>query len=482
MTAKRGRVQSSQPGRTTGTYTYVAAMCLIAATLAVLGYRVDGWPEDPLALAILMVMGILSWLLRETNVGGRVQFSFTSIVLLTAAVVVGPVGTGLIGAVSAAAQRGRVAPLVRIFNMSMISALGSITALVYRLAGGADDVSTIHGVWGLVVSVGLPLMVADVAQCLANAVLLAGVMRAASGVPMRAQIGKLLSTTGLAYIGYGIIGFLFVVLWIPAEVGPFSAVLVLAPLFVARWAFNQYGDELRSHERTLDALVAAVEAKDPASAGHSARVAQLCEWTAEAMVLGHKEVQEIRTAGMLHDLGKLAIPSRVLRARRERTDEEQVVMARHPLHAVTMLEDIEFVRGSLDGIAHHHERYDGRGFPTGLAGPDIPLAARIVAVADAFDALTTDRTYRAALTPAEAVEQIRARAGTQFDPAVVGALRRALARHTWVVTERSEAVLAVSGRNRDHDDPECSDLYAERRDLRAQLETLPAQPTLERQS
>jgi len=117
--------------------------------------------------------------------------------------------------------------------MSMISALGSITALVYRLAGGADDVSAIDGVWGLVVSVGLPLMVADVAQCLANAVLLAGVMRAASGVPMRAQIGKLLSTTGLAYIGYGIIGFLFVVLWIPAEVGPFSAVLVLAPLFVA---------------------------------------------------------------------------------------------------------------------------------------------------------------------------------------------------------------------------------------------------------
>jgi HD-GYP domain-containing protein (c-di-GMP phosphodiesterase class II) len=294
-------------------------------------------------------------------------------------------------------------------------------------------------------------------------------MRAASGVPVRSQIGKLLNTTGLAYIGYGVIGFLFVVLWVPAEVGPFSAVLVLAPLFVARWAFIQYGDEQRSHERTLDALVAAVEVKDPPCTGHSARVAQLCEWMAEAMVLGHREVQEIRTAGMLHDLGKLGVSSRVLRPRHERTDDEQVAMATHTLLSVDMLGDIEFVKGSLEGIAHHHERFDGLGYPSGLAGHDIPLAARIVAVADAFDALTTERPYRPALEPAEALEEVGRRAGTHLDPAAVSALRRALARHTWQVTERSEDQRAASGHSLDHDDPECSDAYARRADLRARL-------------
>ncbi len=226
------------------------------------------------------------------------------------------------------------------------------------------------------------------------------------------------------------------VLWIPARVGPFSALLVLAPLFVARWAFVQYGDELRSHERTLDALVASVEAKDPASLGHSGRVAQLCEWTAESLGLGHREIQEVRTAGMLHDLGKLAVPSRVLRMRRERSDDEQVLLAEHPLHALEMLSGIDFVKGSLDGIAHHHERYDGRGFPSGLAGT--ASAGR----ADhrrrrCLRRLTTTRSYRSALAPAEALEELRSRGGAQLDPYVVSALGRALARHTWLVTERS---------------------------------------------
>jgi HD-GYP domain-containing protein (c-di-GMP phosphodiesterase class II) len=134
-----------------------------------------------------------------------------------------------------------------------------------------------------------------------------------------------------------------------------------------------------------------------------------------------------------------------------------------------MLGDIEFVRGSLDGIAHHHERYDGRGYPFGLAGEQIPLAARIIAVADAFDALTTERSYRAPFTPVEAMAELHRRAGTHLDPQVVSALERALARHTWNVTERSVELLAASGANRDHDDPETSDAYAERVDLRSRV-------------
>lgn len=469
MTADASGTGVPRGRMTTATYVYVAVVVALALALLGLGWVTVGPPYDMVALVVLVALSVVSWVLRDTDVVHRVQISLISIVLLASAVIVGPVGAALVGMVATVFESRKAPTAVRLFNMAMVSAVGSVGGLVYLLAGGEQDVASLHSPTEIVVMVGLPLMVADIAQCVTNAVLFAGVTRLATGVPVRAQIVKLLSTTGLPYIGYGIIGFLFVVLWIPAKVGPFSALLVLAPLFVARWAFVQYGDELRSHERTLDALVASVEAKDPASLGHSGRVAQLCEWTAESLGLGHREIQEVRTAGMLHDLGKLAVPSRVLRMRRERSDDEQVLLAEHPLHALEMLSEIEFVKGSLDGIAHHHERYDGRGFPSGLAGNGIPLAARIIAVADAFDALTTTRSYRSALAPADALEELRSRGGSQLDPYVVSALGRALARHTWSVTERSGALLAASGANRDHDDPESSDALAERADLRARL-------------
>jgi HD-GYP domain-containing protein (c-di-GMP phosphodiesterase class II) len=244
---------------------------------------------------------------------------------------------------------------------------------------------------------------------------------------------------------------------------------VLAPLFIARWAFVQYGDELRAHDRTLRALVTAVETKDPSNRGHSDRTARLAEWLAETLLLGHKEIQDVRTAAMLHDIGNVCVPSKVLRARQQLTDDELVVLAEHALSAVELVQGIDFVRDSLDGIAHHHERFDGRGYPAGLRGEAIPLTARLVAVADTFDTLTTSRSYRPALTVDAALELVSERAGTHFVPEVVDALRRTLARHPWSTTERTPDELSAAPVTLDHDEPEISDLFAARRDLTARI-------------
>jgi HD-GYP domain-containing protein (c-di-GMP phosphodiesterase class II) len=355
------------------------------------------------------------------------------------------------------------------FNVAMMSTVGSVGGLVYLATGGAGELSPLVGASQIIVKVGLPLMTADVAQCATNAVLLSGVMRVANGVPMRTQIWKLISVTGIAYVGYGVIGFLFVVLWIPARVGAFSAALVLAPLFVARWAFVQYGDELRAHERTLRALVTAVETKEPHNVGHSERVAQLSEWVAEVLGLGHKEIQDVRTAGMLHDVGKVGVPTRLLRTRQPLGDDDLVVIADHALGGVELVEGIDFLSGSVPGIAHHHERFDGRGYPAGLAGEAIPLPARIVAAADVFDCLTSARAYREALSTDEALAVLTQSAGSQFDPQVVEALVKALARHQWTPTQRSGELLASAGVALDHDEPEVSDMLAERPDLRSRI-------------
>ena len=432
-------------------------------------WLVAGPPTNLGALAVLVLLAVASWLGRDNRIATRVHFSFVSIVVLASIVICGPVGAALVGGLAYLLRFRKMPHRARIFNTAMFACIGSVGGLVYVAVGGSTDVASLTSASTLLLQVGLPLVAADVAQCVANALLLAGIQNIVSAMPLRTQVWRLLATTGPAYIGYGVIGFLFVVLWIPARVGWFSAILVLAPLFVARWAFAQYGDELQAHERTLRALVTAVETKEPHNAGHSERVAQLSEWMAEAMGLGHKEIEDIRTAGMLHDVGKVALPTRLLGARQAHTHDDLVTIASHALAGVELVKDVDFLSGSVDGIAHHHERFDGLGYPDGLAGAAIPLAARIVAVADAFECLTSARSYRPALPVDEALAVVRGQGGTQFDPLVVELLLKALARHEWTVTDRTPDELASAGIALDHDEPSVSDHIASTDRLRMRI-------------
>jgi len=441
---------------------YIAAVVLGAVGLAVLGWRMQPLNgDDVVALVVLSVMGVLGSSSQEGNVGGRIGFSFTSIVLLSSVALLGPFGAAIVGTLTWLLAVNKVRVYVRIFNSGMTSAYGAIGGFVYLLAGGASDVSDYSGVGPILLHVGAPLMLADVVICLLNAVILSGIVRLTQGTPIRRFVLGMLGTSGPTYIGYGIIGFLFVVLWIPAGVGPFSAVLILAPLFVARWAFVQYGDEQRAHERTLSALVAAVETKDLYTRGHSERVALLCDLMAGSLTLSHQDTETLRFAGMLHDIGKLAIRTRILRGADELSDTDLASIATHAARGVEMVRDIEFLEGSFDAIMHHHERMDGRGYPGGLVGEDIPLFARIIAVADAFDSLTTSLSHRDAHTVQDAVAELHRRAGTQFDPSIVAALERGLTRHDWKPTQLEPGLMATTGRAFDHDDPAASDLMAE---------------------
>ena len=392
-----------------------------------------------------------------------------------AAVIVGPVGAGIVGAVAMLAKVTSGPKVATAFNVAMMSGLGVAGGLVYLGAGGDDVRARDMSAVDILLHVGLPLVVTDVTQCLLNALLIALVLRVSSGSPIRTRVLILLSTSGLAYIGYGVIGFLLVVLWIPAGVGWFAGVLVLAPLLVARWAFDQYGEELKAHERTLRALVTAVETKVPHNVGHSERVARLSEWMAEDLGLTPKEIQDVRTAGMLHDVGLVRVPGRILRGRKALDDDDLVLLADHALGGVELIRDIEFLVGSTEGIAHHHERYDGRGYPRGLEGTDIPLAARIIAVADLFDCLTTDRAHRGAMSATEALDAVTQRSGGHLDPRVVAALGKVLGRHQWTPTVRLGNQLP-GGPALDHDEPEVSDLLAERPDLRARIPGAPREP------
>jgi len=176
-----------------------------------------------------------------------------------------------------------------------------------------------------------------------------------------------------------------------------------------------------------------------------------------ARVIGMREerVEALRYAGILHDVGKLGVPTRVLQKNGPLTDIEYAAIQLHPVRGTEMVRGIAFLEEAYSGILHHHERLDGRGYPSGLKGEEIPEFARVIAVADAFDSMTTTRSYRGARSIAESIEELRACAGTQFDDRMVKALVAALERETWRTVVPAEAIEDEFERefSYDHDDP-----------------------------
>jgi diguanylate cyclase (GGDEF)-like protein len=173
--------------------------------------------------------------------------------------------------------------------------------------------------------------------------------------------------------------------------------------------------------RAAKNLVRFVDARDPQTANHSELVSTLAEGIGLQLGLDADAVDQLKLAGLLHDLGKIGLPDAVLKEARMLTDEEHALVRRHPEFGHALLEGLELEQVQ-DWVLHHHEHWDGSGYPDGLAGEEISLGARIILVADAFVAITTDRPYRAAQSEATALRELRAHAGSQFDPAVVEAL------------------------------------------------------------
>lgn len=170
---------------------------------------------------------------------------------------------------------------------------------------------------------------------------------------------------------------------------------------------------------TISALVLAVEARDPYTHGHSERVTKYAMDIAAAVGLSKKQIQIIQDCGKLHDVGKIAIPDSILRKPGALTKKEMLIVRMHPDKGVDMLAPLKFLELGFPLIKHHHERFDGSGYPQGLKERAIPIIARIFACADAYDAMTSDRPYRKKMNMTQAIQELKKNAGTQFDPYLI---------------------------------------------------------------
>jgi len=216
--------------------------------------------------------------------------------------------------------------------------------------------------------------------------------------------------------------------WLMAEiavqVSQWAVVLFMVPLLLARYSFSKYTEVRELFFGSVSALSQAIDAKDGFTRGHADRVSRIAGAIARELGLPEIEVERIELAGLLHDIGKIGVPDAILRKPAKLTDEEWVRMREHPRHGQQILRGIKFLEGAARVVAQHHEKWNGSGYPLGLRAEEIDVCARIFAVADAFDAITSDRVYREGRSYEAAAQELDQWSNQQFDPKVVEAFHR----------------------------------------------------------
>jgi putative nucleotidyltransferase with HDIG domain len=207
-----------------------------------------------------------------------------------------------------------------------------------------------------------------------------------------------------------------------------GVLLLILPLMVARRSFIMYMDMRNQYISTIKALTKAIDAKDHYTHGHSERVARYAVQIAEEMDLPADYIENLEYLALMHDVGKIGVPEQLLNKPGSLSKEEFKLVRNHAAIGAEIISTIKFIGEHANIVRHHHERVDGGGYPDGLRGEEIPLGAKIVGVADAFDAMTSERVYRSPLTREEAIDELKRCSGTQFDPKVVQAFLKVLKR------------------------------------------------------
>lgn len=403
-----------------------APLVICAAVIGLAGSWSQVAPTPSLAFVVIAFFALLSeWLavaLPVNNISLSYPLSIAAVALL------GPTQAAILAVLSQVPSlfgSRRIAPLKVAFNASQL-ALSALAAGWCYLATG-----------GRLLSVGplqaadfpamlTPIVVVSAVGILVNFTLTGTAVNLLQGTSLRRIWPPSLLAVAPTQFALGLVGVTMaqVVAALGVEqdaVGILGLLLFVIPLFVARNTYHRYAQVQDAYAGTVRSLVAAIETKDTYTKGHSVRVAQYCVAIARQMGLNDQAVQRLEYAALLHDLGKVGIAQSLLSKRGTLTPAEREAIQQHPDIGAHIIDSVPYLEDLVPVVRHHHERFDGSGYGHGLVGEDIPLAARIMSVADAYDAMTSQRPYRGALDPAVALAEVRAGSGTQFDGLVVAA-------------------------------------------------------------
>jgi len=402
----------------TGLKVYVA--CASVAGLALLVWLTARVQADLTLFQGILFFLVLSLVVDASPIrfprGGATTAAFA--VDLACILIYGPAAAAWVGVLTGVVlQRDRPTYKV-LFNTSQFVITVGLAGLAYRWAGGVIVTAPSAGPWR---ADALALLACSVVYIATNVLLVTGAVSLEERRP-------LVSTwmAGARYItpqffALAPFGVLMAMIYQVRDLRYVGVALFLLPLSWARYAFKAYAEMRSTHEQTVQALANALEAYDPYTEDHSDQVTELSELIARELGFPATRMDALLFAARLHDIGKF-IMEPVLNKRETLTKEDWDLIRRHPTEGERIVAAIEVQPGAASIVRSTHERPDGRGYPDGLTGDQIDVAASIIAVADAFHAMVSDRAYRLAMPLPQAMEELRKNAGTQFDPNVVAVM------------------------------------------------------------
>ncbi len=384
--------------------------------LYVLATNVPDVRARPVEAAFLLALVIIGEYSPVPVPRGSGSLSVSPPLLFAIAVLYGPGLATWIACIATIRKRdlmGQVPYALVLFNRGMLVLSVYVFSRSYSFFGGLEgEFSLSNDVWAF--------LVAACAYTLANA-LLASI-----------EFSFMLKTTVISVWRTNIIwglpnmlalfpfGILMVL--VCAQGGPVYLLIFLLPMFVAKYSLEKYIEIREAYAEMAGALSNAIDVRDSYTRGHSERVAEYAVMLAKVLKLPDDKVELIRYVGLLHDVGKVGIRDELMKKQGTFTFDEYQEMKNHSNMGADMLSGMKFLGRAQDWVRYHHERWDGRGFPEGLSGEDIPLEARILACADSFDAMTTDRPYKKRMSFEDAREELKRCSGTQFDPVVINSM------------------------------------------------------------
>lgn len=308
------------------------------------------------------------------------------------------------------------------FNTSQVLLSGWAAIVIFQVFGGHPP--PYNSLAELV-----PLALAYMSYVATNTILVSGILHLTQRIEFSKLVIFTIRNLPFQVLAIGIIAILIAVVYTQA---PWQTLLVLIPAVGVHLTLRGYSKLRRETQRTLETLVHMLHEHNPYTAEHSEEVAGLAEKIAREMELPEDQIETIRTAARVHDIGKVAIPDSILNKHGPLDDSERQLINKHTIIGFDLLKNLEMYSEAAQLVKYEHERWDGTGYPDGLKGEQIPLGARIIHVADVYHALTSDRPYRESqglprhYEPAEAVRIIQSQSGRQFDPKVVEALVRVI--------------------------------------------------------
>lgn len=275
----------------------------------------------------------------------------------------------------------------------------------------------------------VPLVLGTCAFFVANAMLVSIMIGLVRTVPIRDIMQSDYRRAAVTHLSFTALG--VVLSMLVQSIGWKAVPFVIIPLLAARHAFQTSESMRLTFERSMTGMITALEAKDRYTRGHAERVSQLSGMVARTYGFSESKARRVGYAALLHDIGKVTVSTKVLQKPGKLTPEEYDHMKVHSGRGAELVGEIDLLGDMVDGVRHHHERLDGRGYPDGLVGSELSDVAKIIMVCDAFDSMTSTRSYRRAVPMDKAFAELHRCEGTQFEPSVIEALKRAVAINGW---------------------------------------------------